>query len=140
MAAGSVFAASSGEASLGFGGNFDNGNYGFIDSGAKVKIDADLATATAEQIAEGDVYASIKATFGLKLTTGEKTRGEVEDPTDVSFDGSSDYKVGIIADLTAPTGEPVGFWWIGLHHVRTPFSGFGTRAAAQSLLKSLSRC
>ena len=34
--------------------------------------------------------------------------------------------------LTAPTGEPVGFWWIGLHHVRTPFSGFGTRAAAQS--------
>ena len=35
-------------------------------------------------------------------------------------------------DLTAPTGKPVGFWWIGLHHVRTPFSGFGTRAAAQS--------
>ena len=34
--------------------------------------------------------------------------------------------------LTAPTGKPVGFWWIGLHHVRTPFSGFGTRAAAQS--------
>ena len=34
--------------------------------------------------------------------------------------------------LTAPTGEPVGFWWIGLHHVRTPFSGFGTMAAAQS--------
>ena len=33
-------------------------------------------------------------------------------------------------DLTAPTGKPVGFWWIGLHHVRTPFSGFGTRAAA----------
>ena len=33
--------------------------------------------------------------------------------------------------LTAPTGKPVGFWWIGLHHVRTPFSGFGTRAAAQ---------
>ena len=34
--------------------------------------------------------------------------------------------------LTAPTGKPVGFWWIGLHHVRTPFSGFGTRAAAQA--------
>ena len=37
-----------------------------------------------------------------------------------------------VDDLTAPTGKPVGFWWIGLHHVRTPFSGFGTRAAAQS--------
>ena len=35
-------------------------------------------------------------------------------------------------ELTAPTGKPAGFWWIGLHHVRTPFSGFGTRAAAQS--------
>ena len=37
-----------------------------------------------------------------------------------------------VDDLTAPTGEPVGFWWIGLHHVRTPFSDFGTRAATQN--------
>ena len=37
-----------------------------------------------------------------------------------------------VDDLTAPTGKPVGFWWIDLYHVRTPFSGFGTRAAAQS--------
>ena len=34
MAVGSVFAAVTGEASLGAGLNFDNGNYGFIDSGA----------------------------------------------------------------------------------------------------------
>ena len=103
MAVGSVFAAFSGEASLGFGGNFDNGNFGFIDSAAKVTIDADLATASAEQIADGDIYAAIKATFGLKLTTGEETRPEVEDPAvpgapDTTF--GSNYKIGIIADIT----------------------------------------
>ena len=42
------------------------------------------------------------------------------------------YNEAFPMNLTAPTGKPVGFWWIGLHHVRTPFSGFGTRAAAQS--------
>ena len=102
LAVSSVFAAFSGEASLGFGGNLDNGNFGFIDSASKVTIDADLATATAEQIAEGDVYASIKATFGLKLTTGEEKRAEVEDPSGFGLPGydGENYKVGIIADIT----------------------------------------
>ena len=103
MAVGSAFAAFSGEASLGFGGNLDNGNYGFIDSAAKVKVDVDLATADAEAIADGEVYASIKASLGLKLTTGEETRGEVEDPTAPGapgYVGGSNYKIGIIADIT----------------------------------------
>ena len=103
MAVGSVFAAFSGEASLGFGGNLDNGNYGFIDSAAKVKVDVDLATADAEAIADGEVYASIKASLGLKLTTGEETRGEVEDPTPPGAPATtlgSNYKIGIIADIT----------------------------------------
>ena len=95
MAVGSVFAAVTGEASLGAGLNFDNGNYGFIDSGAKVKIDVDLATADAEAIAEGDVYASVKASFGLKVYSGEKNIDEMEDPT---FDES--WKVGLTADIT----------------------------------------
>ena len=92
LAVSSVFAAFSG----------DNGNFGFIDSASKVTIDADLATATAEQIAEGDVYASIKATFGLKLTTGEEKRAEVEDPSGFGLPGydGENYKVGIIADIT----------------------------------------
>ena len=103
MAVGSAFAAFSGEASLGFGGNLDNGNYGFIDSAAKVKVDVDLATADAEAIADGEVYASIKASLGLKLTTGEETRGEVEDPTAPGapgYVGGSNYKIVIIADIT----------------------------------------
>ena len=93
MAVGSVFAAFSGEASLGFGGNLDNGNFGFIDSSAKVKFDVDLATATAEQIADGDVYASIKATLGVKLTNGEKTSADGD-----LYEGP--WNMGIIADIT----------------------------------------
>ena len=76
LAVSSVFAAFSGEAKLGFGVNLDNGNFGFIDKAANVKFDLDLATANAESVGEGEIYASIKATFGLKLTTGEKKYGE----------------------------------------------------------------
>ena len=76
LAVSSVFATFSGEAKLGFGGNLDNGNFGFIDKSADVKFDLELATADAESVGEGDVYASIKATFALKLSTGEKKYGE----------------------------------------------------------------
>ena len=93
LAVSSVFAAFSGEASIGAGVNLDNGNFGVIDSAAKVKFDIDLATATAEQIADGDVYASIKATLGLKLTNGEKTQAAGD-----LYDGP--WGIGIIADIT----------------------------------------
>ncbi len=104
LAVSSVFAGFSGKASIGFGGNLDNGNFGFIDKSAKVQFDVDLATATAEQIADGDVYASIKATFGLKLLTGEKKYDE-GDPY-VGIGGTKDYiddgnfALALIADIT----------------------------------------
>ena len=59
LAVSSVFAAFSGEAKIGFGGNLDNGEFGFIDKSSNVKFDVDLATADAEAIADGDIYASI---------------------------------------------------------------------------------
>ena len=106
LAVGSVFATTfSGEAKLGFGGNLDTGEYGFIDKSANVKFDLDLATANAESIGDGDVYASIKATFGLKLTTGEKKYGE-GDPYGGMVNGDSqaiygsDFGLAIIADIT----------------------------------------
>ena len=139
LAVSSVFAAFSGEASLGFGGNLDNGNFGFIDSASKVTIDADLATATAEQIAEGDVYASIKATFGLKLTTGEEKRAEVEDPTMIGFPGYgvSDYRVGIIADITE--AKVAGANWevsiLGLDDAPNYAKGFQTYTVEDGLDK-----
>ena len=93
LAVSSVFAGFSGKASVGFGGNLDNGNFGFIDQSAKVQFDIDLATATAEQIADGDVYASIKATLGVKLTNGEKTSADGD-----LYEGPR--SMGIIADIT----------------------------------------
>ena len=100
LAVSSVFAAFSGEAKVGFGGNLDNGNFGFIDQSANVKFDVDLATATAEQIADGDVYASIKATFGLKVTTGEKKYGG-DDPFFSWENGTNNgLTLAVIADIT----------------------------------------
>ena len=96
LAVSSVFAGFSGKASVGFGGNLDNGNFGFIDQSAKVQFDIDLATATAEQIADGDVYASIKATFGLKLLTGEKSYAG-DNPY---FGLSSTSETGLLGDGT----------------------------------------
>ena len=63
-----VFASSfSGNASIGFGANFDNGEYGFIDNSTSVAFDVDLVSTTAEKIAEGDVYAQIKGSLELFL-------------------------------------------------------------------------
>ena len=73
LAVSSVFAAFSGKASIGAGVNLDNGNYGFIDQSTN------LATANAENVGEGDIYASIKASLVVKLFNGEKG-GEPDDP------------------------------------------------------------
>ena len=107
LAVSSVFAGFSGKASIGFGGNLDNGEFGFIDKSAKVNFDIDLATATAEQIADGDVYASIKATFGLKLLTGEKSYAEGDPYGGLVFDSGryaltddGTYALAVIADIT----------------------------------------
>ena len=107
LAVSSVFAGFSGKASIGFGGNLDNGEFGFIDKSAKVNFDIDLATATAEQIADGDVYASIKATFGLKLLTGEKKYDEGDPYGGLVFDSKGfavtddgAYALAVIADIT----------------------------------------
>ena len=95
LAAGTTFAAFSGEASLGFGGNLDTGKFGFIDQAAKVKVDVDLATASAEEIAEGEVYASIKATLAIKAYSGEKAFAENE-----GYPLNSKAVIGILADIT----------------------------------------
>ena len=70
LAVSSVFAAFSGKASI--GANLDNGNYGFIDQSTNAKIDLELATANAENVGEGDIYASIKASLVVRLFNGEK--------------------------------------------------------------------
>ena len=110
MAVGSVFATFSGEASIGFGGNLDNGNFGFIDTGAKVKVDFDLSTASVdttptETVAEDgtvtpapSIYAAVKGSLGVKLYTGEENVDEIEDPNLLSS-----VKLGVTADITEAT-------------------------------------
>ena len=125
LAVGSAFAAFSGEASLGFGGNFDNGNYGFIDSGAKVKVDVDLATADAEAIAEGDVYASIKGTLVLKAYSGEESVKEFPDP---NSETKYNYGFRLMADITEAkiAGENWEVSILGLDDAPNYAKGFQT--------------
>ena len=110
MAVGSAFAAFSGSAQVGVGANFDNGDWGFIGNSTSVTFDVDLATADVESISEGDIYASVKASFGLTLMSDEDGI-DSGDPVDVSEDGALGF--GIIADITeAKIGS--ANWYVSL--------------------------
>ena len=71
MAVGSAFAALTGSAQVGFGVDFDNGTYGFIDNSNSVDINFELANMSGEAVGEGDIYASIKGSLVLEVFTGE---------------------------------------------------------------------
>ena len=75
MAVGSAFAAFSGSAQVGVGANFDTGDWGFIGNETKVTLDVDLATASAEDVSEGNIYASIKGSLGLTLVGDQDGHG-----------------------------------------------------------------
>ena len=111
MAVGSAFAAFSGSAQVGVGANFDNGDWGFIGNSTSVTFDVDLATADVESISEGDIYASVKASFGLTLMSDEDGI-DSGDPIAISMgDGSLGF--GIIADITeAKIGS--ANWYVSL--------------------------
>ena len=78
LLAGSAFAAFTGSATLGLGYNFEDDTYGFSNSN-KFDLDFELATASAEKVAEGDVYASIKANFAVVLVDGDDKTSEYSD-------------------------------------------------------------
>ena len=111
MAVGSAFAAFSGSAQVGVGANFDNGDWGFIGNSTSVTFDVDLATADVESVSEGDIYASVKASFGLTLMSDEDGI-DSGDPIAISMgDGSLGF--GIIADITeAKIGS--ANWYVSL--------------------------
>ena len=66
LAVSSVFAGFSGKATVGLGYNWETKEYGF-SNGTGFDVDVDLATAEADKLAEGDIYAGIKATMGVKV-------------------------------------------------------------------------
>ena len=73
LAAGSLFAGLSGEASVTAGVNLDKEEWGFFGNGTKVKFDLSLGKEDVENVAEGEVYASIKASIEAKIANNPYT-------------------------------------------------------------------
>ena len=71
LAVSSVFAGFSGKATVGLGYNWETKEYGF-SNGTGFDVDVDLATAEADKVAEGDIYAGIKATMSVKVANQAK--------------------------------------------------------------------
>ncbi len=95
LLAGSAFAAFTGSATLGLGYNFEKDTYGFSNSN-KFDLDFELATDSAEKVAEGDVYASIKANFAVVLVDGDDKTSGFSDGMPLT--GGSTTPGGIIKD------------------------------------------
>ena len=76
MAVGSAFAALTGSAQVGFGVDFDNGTYGFIDNSNSVGVNFELANMSGEAVGEGDIYASIKGSLVLEVFSGEDGKND----------------------------------------------------------------
>ena len=76
MAIGSAFAALTGSAQVGFGVDFDNGTYGFIDNSNSVGVNFELANMSGEAVGEGDIYASIKGSLVLEVFSGEDGKND----------------------------------------------------------------
>ena len=67
LAAGSIFAGFSGEASVKAGVDLDKEEWGFLSNGTNVKFNLSLGNENVEKAAEGDIYASIKAEFEARV-------------------------------------------------------------------------
>ena len=87
LAASTVFAGFSGNAKVAFGYDTTSKVYGFKNS-TSVDVNVDLVTAEADEKAEGDVYAGIKASIAVKLGNLKGSKG------DAIWNGD-DYKLGI---------------------------------------------
>ena len=79
MAVGSAFAALTGSAQVGFGVDFDNGTYGFIDNSNSVGVNFELANMSGEAVGEGDIYASIKGSLVLEVFQAEDAYDKAEE-------------------------------------------------------------
>ena len=109
LAASMAFAGFSGSATAGFGYNFETKQYGFIGNDTSVTFDFDIATADAEKIAEGDVYASIKANFKLGFMSNQNGTAP-GDPFEVKTPDASIYTIVDITEAKV-AGEN---WYVSL--------------------------
>ena len=101
LAVSSVFAGFSGKATVGLGYNWETKDYGF-SNGTGFDVDVDLATKEADKLAEGDIYAGIKATMSVKVankSTVETEKGsEFWNNQDASNMGKG-YALGLFLDV-----------------------------------------
>lgn len=98
LAVSTVFAAFTGSASVSAGYNFETGDYGFLDNDSSFDLNVDLSTASAEAVAEGDVYASIKASLAIKVVDGDDKTSEF-DTVIIGSDENSVAKLAFVASL-----------------------------------------
>ena len=79
LVATSAFAAFSGDASVSFGYDTTSKVWGFAN-GKSLSVSVDIASEAAEKIAEGDIYAGIKASMevGIKPNHGDKKKNSYD--------------------------------------------------------------
>ncbi len=80
LASSLVFAGFSGSATVGFGANFDNKNYGFSNT-TSVKVDVNFFEQLgSKQVEEGGIFTSINGSLYLKFSNGDgSTKVEAPD-------------------------------------------------------------
>ena len=96
LAASTVFAGISGYSNLGFGFNSSNGKFGFSPASA-LSVDIDIASDSASNVGEGDVYAGISGSVALRLVdAADPANGAVKYPYNTKND-TNVYSVGVFA-------------------------------------------
>lgn len=111
LVATSAFAAFSGEASVSFGYDTTSKVWGFAN-GKSLSVSVDIASEAAEKVAEGDIYAGIKASMevGIKPNHGNKAIYNDGPASDLgiwakvseAYVTNGEWKVSILGSVGAP--------------------------------------
>ena len=111
LVATSAFAAFSGDASVSFGYDTTSKAWGFAN-GKSLSVSVDIASEAAEKVAEGDIYAGIKASMevGIKPNHGNKAIYNDGPASDLgiwakvseAYVTNGEWKVSILGSVGAP--------------------------------------
>ena len=111
LVATSAFAAFSGDASVSFGYDTTSKAWGFAN-GKSLSVSVDIASEEAEKVAEGDIYAGIKASMevGIKPNHGDKAIYNDGPASDLgiwakvseAYVTNGEWKVSILGSVGAP--------------------------------------
>ncbi len=107
LATSAVFAGLSGKAVLNLGANFDNGAWGFANSKEFSKLTIVWQSETVEKVAEGELYAGIKASFDIKTEQTQSNFGKALDlkinaNISEAYITDGEFKVSILGSVAKP--------------------------------------